>query len=120
MHQLTESAIPDAVAAIMIGLILAYVAWQLALRNAEFLVGRQAPAWAESQIRETISLQAGVRSVGELMVIFVGPRRMWVMARIGIDDSATGASLKTLLRNTETALRSQSASIVRVDVVPSG
>jgi cation diffusion facilitator family transporter len=43
LRQLTGSGIPDGVAALLIGAVLAYVAYELARRNADFLIGRRPP-----------------------------------------------------------------------------
>ena len=49
---------------------------------------------------------------------FVGPRRLWVVARIEIDDALDGRAIKRLLRETEAAVEGQSTSLERVDLVP--
>src|SRR5262249_4989407 len=60
LRQLTGSRIPDAVAALLIGLILAYVAIELARRNGDFLIGRRAPKNIEGDIRRVIAGIPGV------------------------------------------------------------
>ena len=118
LHQLTGSAVPDAIAAIVIGLTLGYVALQLASRNADFLIGRQAAAPIHSRIQSIIASQPGISAVTELVVTFLGPRRLWVVARIDIEDALTGADVKALVRSTGDALTKESRFIARVDLVP--
>jgi cation diffusion facilitator family transporter len=120
LHQITGSAVPDAAAALVIGASLGYVAFQLARRNADFLIGRQASAPIHSRIEEIIAGQPGVCEVSELLVTYLGPRRLWVVARIDIDDELSGARLKSLVRDTEKALTSESVFIARIDLVPTG
>ena len=120
LRQVTGSSIPDGAAAIIIGLALGYVAFQLGRRNADFLVGRQAPAPIQRRVESSIARQPGVRAVEELLLIFIGPRRLWVVARVDIDDALGGAGVKALVRSTEDALRKESRFIARVDVVPAG
>jgi divalent metal cation (Fe/Co/Zn/Cd) transporter len=117
LHQLTGSAVPDAVAAILVGLTLGYVAFQLARRNADFLVGKQASPEVRRQIAEIIGRQPGVRALVELLVVFVGPRRLWVVARVGVAAGLSGAALAALARETERVLVRQASFIGRVDVV---
>ena len=50
---------------------------------------------------------------------FVGPRRLWVVARIQTDDALDGRALKQLLRTIERAIQAQSTSFERVYLVPS-
>jgi cation diffusion facilitator family transporter len=119
LDRVTGSAIPDAVAALIIGLCLAVVALDLTRRNRDFLVGRQASQALRNGLCQLISRQAGVTAVDELWVMFVGPRRFWVVARIQTDDALDGRGLKRLLRATEQAVQAQSTYFERVDLVPS-
>jgi divalent metal cation (Fe/Co/Zn/Cd) transporter len=107
------------VAALIIGLCLAVVALDLTRRNRDFLVGRQASQALRNGLCQLISRQAGVTAVDELWVMFVGPRRFWVVARIQTDDALDGRGLKRLLRATEQAVQAQSTYFERVDLVPS-
>jgi cation diffusion facilitator family transporter len=118
LHQLTGSAIPDGVAAIVIGLVLGYVALQLARRNGDFLVGRRAPATIHRRVETVIAAQPGIRAVSDVVVTFLGPRRLWVIARIDVNDELTGAAVKLLIRRTQQLLSDESRFIERVDLVP--
>jgi cation diffusion facilitator family transporter len=118
LHQITGSAIPDAIAAIIIGLLVGYVAVELARRNGDFLIGRRATARIYEQVQNIVAAQPGVRSMKELVVTFLGPRRLWVIARIDIDDELNGARVKALVGAIEQALTSSSPFLVRIDVVP--
>lgn len=120
LRQATGSHVPDAVAAIVIGLILAYVAVQLTLRNRDFLVGQQAPDQIKARVRETILAQPGVVALNELVVTFVGPRRLWVVGRVDIDDTLTGREVELLVRTTEHVLQESSETIIRADIVTVG
>jgi len=119
LQQLTGSAIPDAIAALVIGLVLGFVAFELAQRNADFLIGRQASVAIRGRIGEILAAQAGVRAVDELVVTFLGPRQLWVVARIDLDDALGGARIKQLVRETTAALRRESPFFYRIDLVPS-
>ena len=119
IDQRTGSAIPDAAAALLIGLCLAVVALDLTRRNRDFLVGRQASTAVRDGLCQLISRRPGVTGVDELWVTFVGPRRLWVVARIRTDDALDGRAMKQLLRATEQAIQAQSTSFERVYLVPS-
>ncbi len=120
LRQLTGSRVPDAVAALLIGLILGWVALELTRRNGDFLIGRSAPAAIEADVRRTILGQRGVRELTELLTIFIGPRQLRVLARVDIDDGLSGAEVKSLIAGTEDALIRSSPYSVRIDVVPDG
>ena len=120
LHQITGSAIPDGIAAIMIGLLLGFVALRLASRNGDVLIGAQASTALRGQIEAALVAQPGVVEVSELLVTFIGPRQVWVVARVAIDAGMNGASVEALVRNAEAALQRQSPFIARVDLVPRG
>jgi len=73
-----------------------------------------------SQAKQLIAAQPGITAVGQLLVTFLGPRRLWVLARIELDGALTGAAVAELLRSTERAIHAQSPAIARVDLVPRG
>jgi cation diffusion facilitator family transporter len=120
LHQDTGTAIPDAVAALIIGVSLGVVALDLTRRNRDFLVGQEASPAIRGRLQELIATQPGIRAVSELLMTFLGPRELWVVARIEIDDALDGAAVKQLLRATERAVQEQSPAIRRVDLVPRG
>ena len=120
LHQVTGSSKPDAIAAIIIGILVGAVGLILAGRNRDFLVGEQAPAALHERLRDLIAAQPGIDAVTELFVTFVGPRRLSVLARVDINNTLTGADVEQLIRRTERALRKLTPYIARVDVVPYG
>jgi cation diffusion facilitator family transporter len=118
LNQVTGSPIPDGVAAIVIGLVLGYVAVQLAMRNGDYLIGRGAPAQIQKLVRDILAADPDVRAVTDLVVTFLGPRRLWVIARIDLDDALSGAAVKALVRKLEQKLLQESRFIKRIDLVP--
>jgi cation diffusion facilitator family transporter len=120
LHQLTGSPVPDAVAALVIGVSLGIVALDLARRNRKFLVGQEASPAIRKRLAQLIAGQPGITAVGQLLVTFLGPRRLWVLARIELDGALTGAAVAQLLRATERVVQAESTAIARVDLVPRG
>jgi len=120
VHHLTGSSMPEGVAAVLIGLLLVAVGTQLARRNHDFLLGEQAPAASRAEMRTTLVGFPGIVAVHELLVSFVGPRRLWVLARVGIDPDLKGNEVEALVRTIETTLRRRSRFVERVDIVPIG
>jgi cation diffusion facilitator family transporter len=120
LHQLTGSARPEAIAAIVIGVLLGFVALQLAQRNGDILIGAQASPELRKRIGDSIAAQAGIHTVTELLVSFIGPRRAWVVARVAVDAGLSGADVERLARTVEATLQRESPFIARVDLVPRG
>jgi cation diffusion facilitator family transporter len=120
LHQLTGSSVPEAIAALVIGVLLGFVAFQLAARNGDILIGGQATASLRKRIGASIAAQPGIRTVTELLVTFIGPRRAWVVARVAVDDTLSSAAVQALSGAVEAALQRESPFIARVDIVPRG
>jgi hypothetical protein len=61
-----------------------------------------------------------VTAIRELLVTFVGPGRIWIVARIDIDDGLRGARVKALVRGIESGLTHESENVNRADIVAIG
>jgi cation diffusion facilitator family transporter len=120
LHQVTGSPVPEGIAALIIGLLLAVVAFQLAARNGDMLVGSQASAEIRARIGDTIAGHPGILRVAELLVSFIGPRRAWVVARVDIDEGLDTEAVLSLAPAIEAALQRQSPFIARADIVARG
>ncbi len=118
LHQLTGSAIPDAVAALVIGACLGVVALDLARRNRDFLVGREAAPSIRARLSDLMARQDGVARVGELLVTYVGPRRLWVVARLDVDRRLDALSIDGLLARVQRSVHTEMPAVVRVDLTP--
>jgi cation diffusion facilitator family transporter len=138
LNQITGSSIPQGVAAVVIGLVLIRVGLRLIKRSHDFLVGAWLlPATAhgdrdddgstqpltpddEQRIRAFLLGYPGVTGIREVLVTFTGPGRVWVTARLDIDDELTGAQVKALVGGIESGMKRESEAVYRVDVVPAG
>lgn len=59
-------------------------------------------------------------AIRQLLFTFVGPGRIWIVARVDIDDGLRGAQVKKLVRGIESCLKHESEYVYRVDVVTMG
>jgi len=138
LNQITGSSLYQGVAAVLIAVVIIRVSLRLISRSHDFLVG----AWSgaaggpqgrdvagftqpfrpaeEETVRAFLLGYPGVTAIRELLVTFVGPGRVWIVARIDIDDVLRGAQVKTLVRGIESGLKHESETFFRVDVVPIG
>ena len=55
-----------------------------------------------------------------LLFTFVGPGRIWIVARVDIDDDLRGAQVKSLVGGIESGMKHEAEEVYRVDVVPIG
>jgi hypothetical protein len=59
-----------------------------------------------------------VTAIRELLFTFVGPGRIWIVARINIDDGLRGDQISALVRGIESGMKHESKDVYRVDIVP--
>jgi len=138
LNQITGSSIPQGVAAVLIALVMIRVSLRLIQRSRDFLVG----AWAgaaggpqgrdvagftqplrpaeEERVRAFLLGYPGVTAIRELLFTFVGPGRIWIVARVDIDDGLRGAQVKALVRGIESSMKHEAEEVYRVDVVAIG
>jgi cation diffusion facilitator family transporter len=120
LSQLIGSSRPQAIAAVLIALVLIRISLRLVRRNHDFLIGQPIPSGDRDRVRALLLAYPGVAGVGELLVTYIGPDQVWVLARVNVDDNLEGSQVTQLVRGIEADLGSQSPLIYRVDVVPYG
>jgi hypothetical protein len=131
------SSVPQGVAAALNGVVLIRISLRLIRRSHDFLVGVWvlAPALqagdaddltqpigpAEAKrMQALLTAYPGVTGMRELLVNFIGPGRVWIVARVDIDDDLRGAQVESLVRGIESSMRHEPENVYRVDVVPTG
>jgi cation diffusion facilitator family transporter len=97
LHRVTGSAIPDALATIVIGLLLGYVALRLARRNRQLLSNQGIPERYVDQLRERLVGADGVLAVHRLEAVYLGPGEVLVAADVEMDPALSGAALTQAL-----------------------
>jgi cation diffusion facilitator family transporter len=120
LHQVTGSVVPDALASVAIGLVLVAVALFLGDRNRDFLVGEEVSARSRARIASYIAAYPGIVEVRDLIVTFIGPDEVWVVARVDVDEGLSGRGVEALVVDVERTLIQRSAAISRADIVPVG
>jgi divalent metal cation (Fe/Co/Zn/Cd) transporter len=120
LHQATGSVLPDALASIAIGVVLAAVAGYLTRANHEFMAGERVSYEARHRIGSYIAEYPGVSEVRDVSVTFMGPDEVWVVARVDLDNGLSARDVEALVVGVERTLVQRSAAIGRVDIVPVG
>jgi divalent metal cation (Fe/Co/Zn/Cd) transporter len=138
LNQITGSSIYQGVAAVLIALVLIRVSLRLIQRSHDFLVG----AWVgaaggpqghdvagftqplrpaeEEKVRAFLLAYPGVTAIRQLLFTFLGSGRVWIVARVDIDDGLHAAQVKSLVRGIESGMKHESKDVYRVDIVPIG
>jgi len=118
ISQLIGSSVPQAIAAVLIALVLIRISLRLVKRNHDFLLGQPIPAPDQARVRTFLLDYPGVTAIRELLVTFVGPGQVWVLTCIEIDKNLSSHDITDVVCGIDLSLRHESKFIYRVDVVP--
>ncbi|WP_326956552.1 cation diffusion facilitator family transporter [Amycolatopsis sp. NBC_01286] len=94
LHQLTGSEVWDGVASIVIGVLLACVAYLLGRTNRGLLIGRQANPEIVRGVRDHLSAAPEIEAVVDLQTMLMGTDQVLVCTRVDFDDSLGAADLE--------------------------
>ncbi len=105
LHQLTGSAVWDAIGSIAVGVLLGAVALVLIQLNRQFLIGQVPPPRTTAAVLRLLVEQEEVASVSYLHLEFVGPSRVFLVAAVDLDgdtvEHETAVRLAAVARHLE-------------------
>ncbi|MBO0901424.1 cation diffusion facilitator family transporter [Cellulomonas sp. zg-ZUI222] len=104
-NQVTGSAVPDAVGSILVGLLLAGVAFVLLTRNVRFLVGESVDPHVRDAALRTLLDMPQVARVTQLRLEFVGARRVVLIGAVDLTGDPDETEASRRLAEVEAALR---------------
>jgi cation diffusion facilitator family transporter len=97
LHRTMDSAVPDAIATIVIGLLLGYVAVKLTRRNRQLLSNQAIPDRYVERLRARLSATPGVDGVARLDAVYLGPGEVLVAADVEMDPKLTADEAAAVL-----------------------
>jgi cation diffusion facilitator family transporter len=100
-HQVTGSAVPDAIGSILVGLLLAGVAMLLINRNRRFIIGQEADPRVRAATVQALLDAPEVARVTYLRLEIVGPRMLSVIGDVDLTGDDTESHLAVRLRALE-------------------
>jgi cation diffusion facilitator family transporter len=104
LHQLTGSAVPDAVGSILVGVLLGVVAVVLIDRNRRFLVGEMVRPEVRAEVLRRLLGRPDVDRITYLHLEFVGPGRLYLVAAVDMSGDDVEHDLAVRLRRVEREL----------------
>jgi cation diffusion facilitator family transporter len=102
---LTDTAVWDGVASILIGILLGLVAVLLASETKELLVGEAATRADRSAIRAAVLSVGDVEAIGRLLTMHLGPQEVLVNVEVDLQGGLTGEEATAVVRQIEDAIR---------------
>lgn len=118
LHRVTGSSIPDAVAAIIIGGLLCFVASRLTTRNRQLLTNQSVPDRYVQQLRARLEADPAIDAVTRLEAVYLGPAEVLVAADVAMSDGLTSADVAGALARVRGDLRDEVPKIARLYLTP--
>ena len=110
----------DAAASGVIGVILIYVAYQLATSARGLIVGEAAPVEIAEAIRASIAATTEVDQVLELRAVQMGTKQLLVLARVSMRDDVSAGEVERLMVKVREQLRRDHPEVMDsyLEIVP--
>jgi cation diffusion facilitator family transporter len=118
LHHLTGSGIPDALASVVIGVLLCYVALRLTQRNRQLLTNQSVPDRYVQRLRARLEGEEEIDAVTRLEAVYLGPREVLVAADVRMAGGITGAELAAALARTRADVAHDVPAIARLYLTP--
>jgi cation diffusion facilitator family transporter len=112
-HQF-RSGRPDAIASLLIGLLMAATAFGLGRPLADFLVGKSLPPELLEQIRSIIASDKAVDETLSVKTVYIGPEEVIVAAKVRPTPGLTTEELSRAMDDLDHALRRASPFVADV------
>ena len=97
LHRVTGSAVPDALASIVIGAMLCFLATRLTRRNRQLLTTQSVPERYVQRMRDRLEHEPAIAAVMRLEAVYLGPTSVLVAADVQTADGLSGAEVSAAL-----------------------
>jgi cation diffusion facilitator family transporter len=114
LSRIVGNSIPDSLASLLIGLLLAVTAFGLARPLADFLVGRSLPRDQVEELHAILAESPAIDEVVSLQVVYVGPEEVIVGAKVHPSSNLTVDELAQAMDDVDHALRAASPFVADV------
>ena len=118
LHRVTGSAAPDAIASIVIGGLLCYLASRLTRRNQQLLTNQSVPERYMQRMRDRLEGDPAIDAVMRLEAVYLGPSEVLVAADVVMADGLPGAEVGAALARIRSNAAREVPAIARLYLTP--
>jgi cation diffusion facilitator family transporter len=118
LHHVTGSAVPDALASIVIGGLLCYLASRLTRRNRELLTNQSVPERYVQRIRDRLESDPAIVAVVRLEAVYLGPAAVLVAADVQMADGLAGSDVTAAVARMRADAAREVPAIARLYLTP--
>jgi len=108
----------DGVASMIIGVMLAFTAWILAVETKSLLVGESASRSSRSKIRAAALSIPEVETVEQLLTMHLGPEEILVNMDLGLESGLSGEEVEAVIERVEERIRTGEPFATRIFIEP--
>ncbi len=114
LAEVLHLAVLDAVASILIGLLLAAMAMLLAYETKGLLIGEAAEPRVVNRIRRIVGAERGVERVNEVLTMHMGPKDVLLNLSLEFRDGLTSDELEAEIAHLERRIKTACPEITRI------
>jgi cation diffusion facilitator family transporter len=118
LHRVTGSGVPDALASVIIGGLLCYMALRLTRRNRQLLTNQSVPERYVQRLRARLEDEAEIEAVTRLDAVYLGPRQVLAAADIRMVDGLGGEEVAAALARTRAGIARDIPAVDRLYLTP--
>jgi cation diffusion facilitator family transporter len=119
LHQITGSNVWDAVSSIVIGVLLAVVAFLLGRDTKELLIGEAADPAVRVEAVRVLGAEPAVVRIQEILTMQLGPSHVLVAGRVQFDEALTAGDVEDVCTRIEEEMRRRVPTVTQVFLDPS-
>jgi cation diffusion facilitator family transporter len=117
-HRVTGSGVPDALASVLIGALLCYLALRLTRRNRQLLTNQSVPERYVQRLRHRLEREVEIDAVTRLDAVYLGPREVLAAADIRMVDGLGGEEVAAALVRTRASIARDIPAVARLYLTP--
>jgi len=114
LSQLTENAVFDGIASIIIGVLLTVVAIVLVSETKGLLIGESALPETQESIKDIVQSDPAVTDMGSLITLHLGPEDVMLALNIEFADTLSADEIEAAVRRLETNIRKSHDEVKRI------
>ena len=118
VSQLTGDPRFDGAASIIIGAILGFTAWVLAVESKQLLIGESADPELVQDLKSMIEAQGGVVGVGDVLTLHNAPDQITAMVSVDFDDAISAHEVETIVHRIEQEAAARWPTVRRLFIRP--
>jgi cation diffusion facilitator family transporter len=118
LHRVTGSGLADAIASIVIGGLLCYLASALTRRNRDLLTNQAVPERYVDQLRDRLETHAEIRAITNIEAVYLSPTEVLVAADVQLTGGLAGDEVAAFLVATRAGIMRELPVIARLYLTP--